>query len=63
MLLGICRERGYRDGWAAYKFKEKFGDWPPTRYATPLPPDDATCAWVRSRAIAYRKAIEKAGAV
>jgi DNA repair protein RadD len=62
MLAHIGRERGYAAGWAAHKFKEKFGEWPPTRYPIPVPPDDATRAWVRSRIIAYAKAREKAGA-
>jgi DNA repair protein RadD len=62
MLLHIAAERGYQRGWAAHKFKEKFGGWPSWRYVDPLPPDDATRAWVRSRAIAYAKAMQKQGA-
>jgi len=62
MLLYIAGERGYQPGWAAHKFKEKFGAWPSWRFLDPLPPDDATRAWVRSRAIAYAKAMAKAGA-
>lgn len=27
-LLGLARERGLKDGWAAYRYKEKFGVWP-----------------------------------
>jgi DNA repair protein RadD len=27
MLTYVARERGYKPGWAAYKFKEKFGSW------------------------------------
>src|SRR5882672_7220490 len=27
-LLGHCRNRGYKDGWAANKYREKFGVWP-----------------------------------
>jgi DNA repair protein RadD len=27
-LLGLARERGYSNGWAAHKYKEKFGVWP-----------------------------------
>ena len=29
MLAAIAQERGYKPGWTAYKFKEKFGNWPP----------------------------------
>jgi len=60
MLIYIADERGYARGWAAHKFREKFGDWPPTRDAVPLAPDEAVRAWVRSRAIAYAKAMQKA---
>ncbi len=55
----IARERGYRDGWAAYKFRERFGVWPNdprVRYAPLLPPSLETIRWVRSRQIAYAKA-------
>jgi superfamily II DNA or RNA helicase len=55
-LAWIARERGHQPGWASYKFKERFGVWPPDRYIDPQPPDEATRAWVRSRPIAYAKA-------
>lgn len=58
-LLWIARERGYQRGWAANKFKEKFGAWPAFRSVLPASPDDATRAWVRSRAIAFAKDREK----
>ena len=28
MLTGVAVERGYRPGWVAHKYREKFGDWP-----------------------------------
>jgi DNA repair protein RadD len=59
MLLYIAGERGYQRGWAAHKFKEKFGAWPSWRYAEPVPADDATRAWVRSRVIAFARAQAK----
>jgi superfamily II DNA or RNA helicase len=61
-LLWIAYEKSYRCGWAAHKFKEKFGDWPrpQMRYAVPILPTDAVRAWVRSRQIAYAKAIANA---
>jgi superfamily II DNA or RNA helicase len=61
-LAYIARERGYQPGWAAHKYREKFGDWPAARNPEPLPPDDAVRAWVRSRQIAWVKAQQKAGA-
>ena len=62
MLLWIARKQGYQDGWAAYKFKEKFGCWPKDRSPEPEPPEPAVRSWVRSRMIAYSKAKQKRGA-
>lgn len=62
MLVHIARERGYQPGWAAYKYKEKFGSWPVNRHAIPVAPNDACRAWVRSRQIAFAKSRARAGA-
>jgi DNA repair protein RadD len=52
----IASERGYSSGWAAHKFKEKFGVWPNAfNWVEPEQPSLATRNWVRSRAIAYAK--------
>jgi superfamily II DNA or RNA helicase len=59
-LAWIARDRGYRSGWAAYKFKEKFGDWPPRETPAPCSPSPEVKSWVRSRQIAYAKAMQKA---
>lgn len=62
-LAHIARERGYSPGWIGHKFKEKFGDWPPSRTPpAPLEPRPETRSWVRSRAIAWARAQEKARA-
>lgn len=61
-LAAIAEERGYKAGWAAHKYREKFGQWPRARWVQPLPPDDATRAWVRSRQIAYAKSLGDRGA-
>jgi superfamily II DNA or RNA helicase len=58
-LVWIARERGYQSGWAAHKFKEKFGEWPPDRSIVPAAPDEGTRSWIRSRQIAYAKAMAK----
>ena len=58
-LAWIAREKGYASGWAAHKFKEKFGTWPTDRWVTPEPPTDEIRSWVRSRQIAYAKAMAK----
>src|SRR5262249_58232919 len=36
MLAHIPSSRGYKPGWAAHKYRQKFGDWP-ARYVTPAP--------------------------
>ena len=63
-LLWLARERGRLPGWAAHAYKEKFDTWPDaSRWAPPEPepPDAAVRAWVRSRDIAYAKAMAKQG--
>jgi superfamily II DNA or RNA helicase len=55
-LCWIAQERGYKHGWAAHKFREKFGGWPPRSEPEPEPPSPATRSWVKSRAIAWAKA-------
>ena len=54
-LVGIARERGYKSGWAAYKFKEKFGFWPPRVQPPPVKASPEVLSWVRSRNIAWAK--------
>jgi superfamily II DNA or RNA helicase len=61
-LLGIARDRGYRPGWAAYKYREKFGEFPSWDVPSPMAPSLEVRAWVRSRQIAYAKAMAKRGA-
>jgi DNA repair protein RadD len=58
-LLGYVREKGYREGWAAHKFKSKFGHWPAGARPKPETPTAATRSWIRSRQIAYAKAPQK----
>ncbi len=62
MLVHIAAERGYKPGWAAHKFKEKFGVWPDRRCVEPMTPTPEVSSWVRSRQIAYAKAMQKAAA-
>ena len=57
-LRAVQQLRGYKKGWAAHKFKDKFGTFPPWSYndLPPIAPTDALLSWVRSRDIAYAKA-------
>ncbi|MGD9879965.1 MAG: DEAD/DEAH box helicase [Reyranella sp.] len=61
-LLFIASERGYQQGWAAHKHRERYGTWPSSRFVAPIEPRPETRSWVRSRFIAYAKARAKAGA-
>jgi hypothetical protein len=59
MLVAIAAERGYRPGWVAHKYREKFGMWPRRNNVPPRAPSREARSWVRSRQIAYAKALEK----
>jgi DNA repair protein RadD len=59
-LTFIAQERGYKPGWVAFKFKEKFGKWPADRTVVPEEPTSEVRSWVRSRMIAYAKAQQRA---
>jgi hypothetical protein len=56
MLTFVANEHNYKPGWAAHKYKEKFGIWPPWGSSpTPMPPTAEVRSWVRSRMIAFAK--------
>jgi DNA repair protein RadD len=54
----VQQMRGYKKGWAAHKFKDKFGTFPPWSYndLPPIAPTDAVLRWIKSRNIAFYKA-------
>jgi superfamily II DNA or RNA helicase len=56
-LRGYALERGYKPGWAAHKYRERYGVMPPWRWNEypAVGPSRATRGWVRSRWIAWRK--------
>ena len=57
-LVGIAHERNYAPGWAAHKYRERFGVWPNdprVNGVAPKSPDFDVIGWVRSRQIAYAK--------
>lgn len=54
-LRYIASERGYKPGWAAQKFKTKFGSWPNGIDCAPLPPTPEVRRWVVSEQIRYAK--------
>jgi superfamily II DNA or RNA helicase len=56
MFAHIAKERGYKPGWIAHKYKEKFGAFP--AYGStpePIPPTPEVRSWVRSRFIAHAR--------
>lgn len=55
-LRSIAVERGFKRGWAANKYKDKFGAWPESTDDAPRPATDGVLRWVKSRNIAFAKA-------
>ena len=53
-LRGYAAERGYKPGWAAHKYKEAVGAWPPFGSAEAEPPEGVR-RWIRERQIAWRR--------
>ena len=60
MLTGVAVERGYKPGWVAHKYREKFGDWPQHGGVTQIKPSPEVLSWVRSRNIAWAKSNQRA---
>jgi DNA repair protein RadD len=55
-LKHYASERGYKAGWVAHKFRERFGCWPNgLEHLPPLEPSRATQNWIRSKQIAWAR--------
>ena len=55
-LRHYAQTRGYADGWAANKFRERYGVWPDRYHNAPLvQPTPTTLSWIKSRQIAWVK--------
>jgi hypothetical protein len=54
-LLFYSRMRGYKDGWAAYKYKDKYGVFPRGLGTEIKSPSFKTLQWLKSKQIAYAK--------
>jgi len=52
-LLYYSRMRGYKDGWVAHKYKEKFGVFPRGVQQITVPTSNKTARWIQSRNIAW----------
>jgi DNA repair protein RadD len=56
MLAAIAIERGYKPGWVAHRYHEKFGEWPPEGEGpVPREPSIEVRRWEKSRMIAYAR--------
>jgi DNA repair protein RadD len=56
----ICTENGYSPGWAANKYRKKFGAWPDGVRDAPMVDDPVVRSWAKSEQIRYAKARTKA---
>lgn len=54
-FLFVARERGYKQGWAAHLYKQRFGVWPRNLVDIEREPTQKVLNYIRSRQIAYSK--------
>lgn len=61
MAIWLAQERGYKIGWAANKYRERFTVWPRGLDEAPIEPDQAFLNYEHSRRIAWAKSKNKGG--
>ena len=61
-LMYYGKMKGYKDGGAAMKYREKFDVYPNGIRVEPIPTSAKTMGWIKSRLIAYSKSKAKAPA-
>jgi superfamily II DNA or RNA helicase len=54
-LIYYSRMRGYKEGWAAHKYKERYGAFPRGLTTNPEPITYKTSSWIKSKNIAWAK--------
>lgn len=59
-LIYYARMKGYKDGWAAHKYKTKMGTFPNGLSPVPAQISVQTSNWIRSQMIAYAKSKSRA---
>ena len=60
MLLGYARQKGYSEGWAAHKFKEKMSVWPnKVKDVMPVSPDEEVLRYIKYQNIKWAKVKQK----
>ena len=63
-LLYITHQKGYSPGWAAWRFKEKFGHWPAKKAGiTPQPPKKEVLNYVKYLQIKWQHSSRKSSKV
>lgn len=60
-LVYVAERRGYKPGYAAYKFKELFNHWPDGLAATPKRATPKTWGFIVKQTRAYKQSMEAAG--
>ena len=55
-LLGYAQDRGYKEGWAYYKYEERFGVKPSMKKPEPAAPGHVLRSWITSRNIRKARA-------
>lgn len=60
-LLYYSMDNGYKRGWAANKYREKFGVWPKNLNETRSQPDKDVLNWIKSRQIAWSHSKKNGG--
>jgi superfamily II DNA or RNA helicase len=61
-LLHYSRMRGYKDGWVAHKYKDKFGVFPRGVEQKTIPTSSKTFNWIQSQNIKWAKSKSRAAA-
>lgn len=57
-LKTYAREKGYREGWAAHQFREKFGVWPNAyKNAKVCKPNEDVYGWIKHQAIKRSRSV------
>lgn len=54
-LRFVCKQYGYKEGWIAHKFRERFEVWPRGLEDVEMEPTPALLNWLRSRQIAWAR--------
>lgn len=58
-LLGICKVKGYKPGWTAQKYKQKFGVWPMGMKEVAKPMGKEVAAYMQHLRIKYAKSRQR----